>query len=98
MSCERRGRRRPAGRCGPSALFMAHRCAARERNPASGHSQSHSQAHSQSHIQSQDIEQDTQRGAGLSACAVPRFGRRDRRAAGRPARGARNRTTEHGGA
>ena len=40
MSCERRGRRRPAGRCGPSALFMAHRCAARERTPASGHSQS----------------------------------------------------------
>jgi len=33
MSCERRGRRRPAGRCGPSALFMAHRCAARERDP-----------------------------------------------------------------
>lgn len=91
MSCERRGRRRPAGRCGPSALCMAHRCAARERTPASGHSQSHSQA--------QDIEQDTQRGAGVSACAgLPRFGRRDRRAAGRPARGARNRTTEHGGA
>lgn len=40
MSCERRGRRRPAGRRGPSALFMAHRCAARERTPASGHSQS----------------------------------------------------------
>ena len=40
MSCERRGRRRPAGRRGPSALFMAHRCAARESTPASGHSQS----------------------------------------------------------